>query len=128
METTTGIMKFQNTTDKSIRLLAFLEAKEGHGKELKEILLEVAEPPRREPGNIAYVLHRSNDNPDELLFDEIWTDKVSLEEHFKKPYMEALDSKIEHLLAKEVEIKEYSEVRCPKYNGGSPVSLFIIHF
>jgi len=43
--------------------------------------------------------------------------------------MEALDSKIEHLLAKEVEIKkEYSEVRCPKYNGVSPVSLFIIHF
>jgi hypothetical protein len=35
METTTGIMKFQNRTDKSIRLLAFLEAKEGHGKELK---------------------------------------------------------------------------------------------
>ena len=46
-------------------------AKEGHGKELKEILLEVVEPTRREPGNIAYVLHRSNDNPDELLFDEI---------------------------------------------------------
>ena len=64
---TTGIMKFQNRTDKSIRLLAFLEAKEGHGKELKEILLEVVEPTRREPGNIAYVLHRSNDNPDELL-------------------------------------------------------------
>jgi hypothetical protein len=52
---TTGIMKFQNRTDKSIRLLAFLEAKEGHGKELKEILLEVVEPTRREPANIAYV-------------------------------------------------------------------------
>ena len=63
---------------------------------------------------LAYVLHRSNDNPDELLFDEIWTDKVSLEEHFNKPYMEALDSKIEHLLAKAVEIKEYSEVMMPK--------------
>jgi quinol monooxygenase YgiN len=111
---TMDIMKFQNRTDKSIRLLAFLEAKEGHGKELEEILLEVVEPTRRESGNIAYVLHRSNDNPDELLFDEIWTDKVSLEEHFKKPYMEALDSKIEHLLSKEVEIKEYSEVMMPK--------------
>lgn len=111
---TTDITKFQNRTDKSIRLLAFLEAKEGHGKELGEILLEVIELTRREPGNIAYVLHRSNDNPDKLLFDEIWTDKLSLEEHFKKPYMEALDSKIEHLLDKEVELQEYSEVMMPK--------------
>lgn len=47
--------------------MAFLEAKETHGKELEEILLEVVEPTRREPGNIAYVLHRSNDNPDELV-------------------------------------------------------------
>jgi hypothetical protein len=27
---------------------------------------------RGEPGNIAYVLHRSTKNPDELVFDEIF--------------------------------------------------------
>jgi len=44
-------------------------------KDLEKILLKVIEPTRKEPRNIAYVLHRSNDNPDELLFDEIWTNK-----------------------------------------------------
>lgn len=66
---------------------------------------------------VAYVLHRSNDNPDELLFDEIWTDKEALEQHLKKPYIEALDSNIEHLLANEIQLKEYSEIMISDCNG-----------
>ena len=78
-------------------------------KDLEKILLKVIEPTRKEPRNIAYVLHRSNDNPDELLFNKIWTNKEALEEHFKRPYIEDLDSSIEQLLAKEIELKGYSE-------------------
>jgi quinol monooxygenase YgiN len=106
---TTDIVKFQNRNNKSIRILVFFEAKRGRGKDLEKILLKVIEPTRKEPRNIAYVLHRSNDNPDELLFDEIWTNKEALEEHFKRPYIEDLDSSIEQLLAKEIELKGYSE-------------------
>ena len=72
---TTYIVKFQNRNNKSIRILVFFEAKRGRGKDLEKILLKVIEPTRKESRNIAYVLHRSNDNPDELLFDEIWTNK-----------------------------------------------------
>lgn len=110
---TTDIQKFQNKTQDSIRLLAFFEAKKGHGQQLEKILLELIEPTRKEPGNIAYVLHKSTENLDELLFDEIWTDKKSLEKHFQQSYIESLDPKIEPLLAKEVELKEYSEVMMP---------------
>jgi quinol monooxygenase YgiN len=70
---TTDIVKFQNRNNKSIRILVFFEAKRGRGKDLEKILLKVIVPTRKKPGNIAYVLHRSNYNPDELLFDEIWT-------------------------------------------------------
>lgn len=52
-----------------------------------DILVKVIEPTRREEGNIAYILHRSMDNPDELMFDEIWVDKESLETHLKQPYI-----------------------------------------
>jgi quinol monooxygenase YgiN len=44
-----------------------------------------------------------------LLFDEIWTNKEALEEHFQKTYIEDLDSSIEQLLAKEIELKGYSK-------------------
>ena len=107
---TTDIKKFQNRTKDSIRLLAFFEAKKGRGQELEKILLELIAPTRKEQGNIAYVLHRSTENPDELLFDEIWSNKKFLEEHSKQPYIESLDAKIEPLLSKQVELKEYSEL------------------
>jgi quinol monooxygenase YgiN len=102
---TTDIVKFQNRNNKSIRILVFFEAKRGRGKDLEKILLKVIGPTRKESGNIAYVLHRSNDNPDELLFDEIWTNKEVLEEHFKRPYIEDLDSSIEQSLARKLNQK-----------------------
>jgi quinol monooxygenase YgiN len=69
---TTDIRKFQSMTDDSVMVLAFFRAKPGKGKELEKILQTLVAPTRSEPGNIAYVLHRSTRNPDELVFDEIF--------------------------------------------------------
>jgi quinol monooxygenase YgiN len=54
------------------------------GKELEKALLGAREPTRGESGNCSYVLHPSNDNPDELLSDGIWTDKDALKENLNK--------------------------------------------
>ncbi len=109
---TTDLEKFKNRTEKSIRYLAFVEAKKDYGQQLMNILLNtIVEPTRREEGNIAFVPHFSVDNPDEILFDEIWIDKDSIDNHFKQPHMKDLFSKIEHLLAKPVVLKAYREVK-----------------
>ena len=50
---TTNIKKFENRTKNAIRMLAFLEAKEGKDSELERILLDLIPPTLREPGNIA---------------------------------------------------------------------------
>jgi quinol monooxygenase YgiN len=72
----TDLAKFKKRTEKSIRQLAFVEAKKDHGQELMNILFNtIVEPTRREEGNIAFVPHFSIDNPDEILFDEIWIDR-----------------------------------------------------
>ncbi|HZC49539.1 MAG TPA: antibiotic biosynthesis monooxygenase [Nitrososphaeraceae archaeon] len=42
----------------------------------------IVEPTWREEGNIAFVSHFSVDNPDEILFDEIWIDKESINKSF----------------------------------------------
>ena len=108
----TDSAKFKNRTEKSIRQLAFVEAKKDHGQELMNILFNtIVEPTRREEGNIAFVPHFSIDNPDEILFDEIWIDKNSIDNHFKQPHMKDLFPKIEHLLAKPVVLKAYREVK-----------------
>ena len=80
---TTDLEKFKNRTEKSIRYLAFVEAKKDHGQELMNILFNtIVEPTWREEGNIAFVSHFSVDNPDEILFDEIWIDKESINKSF----------------------------------------------
>lgn len=107
---TTDLTKFQNRTDASIRVLAILEAKSGKGRELMDILLELVKPTRDEEGNIAYVPHRAIDNPDKILFDEVWDSRASLDNHFKMPHMKDLFSRIGDILAKPLDIQIYQEV------------------
>lgn len=107
---TTDIRKFQNRTFESIRVLAFFKAKPGKGKELEEILLELIPLTRSEPGNIAYILHRSTKDPDELLFDEIFTSQDEFEEHNNRPYIRNLGPKIEHLLVDRIKVETYRDI------------------
>ena len=108
---TTDIEKFKRRGKNSVRLIAIHLAKKGLGDQHMDILVKVIEPTRREEGNIAYVLHRSMDNPDELMFDEIWVDKESLEAHLKQPYIKSAVEQMTPILAKPVELRRYSEIR-----------------
>lgn len=108
---TTDINKLQNRSSKSIRVLAFFKAKLGKGKELEKVLLDLVPLTRNEQGNIAYVLHRSTNDPDELLFDEIFDSYDAFEQHSSKPYIRSLESKVEQLLDAPIKIKTYSEVQ-----------------
>jgi quinol monooxygenase YgiN len=107
---TTDIEKFERRGDNAIRLIAIHSAKKGLGDQLQDILVKVIVPTRKEEGNIAYVLHRSMDNPDELMFDEIWVDKESLETHLTQPYITSAVDQMASILAKPVELRTYSEV------------------
>jgi quinol monooxygenase YgiN len=85
----------------------------GRGKELEKILLTLVEPTRSEPDNIAYVLHRSTENLDNLVFDEIFESMQAFGKRTQKPYIKDLIEKIDHLLLAPPDITTYSEVRAP---------------
>ncbi len=108
---TTDIEKFKRRGDNSVRLIAIHLAKDGLGNQLQNILVNLIEPTRKEEGNIAYVLHRSIDNPDELMFDEIWVDNESLDAHLKQPYITSAVEQMTSILSKPVELRRYSEIR-----------------
>lgn len=107
---TTNIKKFENRTKNTIRLLAFLEAKEGKESELERILLNLILPTLKEPGNIAYVPHKSLENPRVFMFDELWENEKAIEDHFKQPHMINLIDKINPFLERPVDIKRYREI------------------
>jgi quinol monooxygenase YgiN len=108
---TTDIEKFNRRGKNSVRLIAIHLAKNGLGDKLQRILVSVIEPTRKEEGNIAYVLHRSIDNPDELMFDELWVDEESLRTHLKQPYIVAAVEEMRSILARSVELRRYTEIR-----------------
>jgi quinol monooxygenase YgiN len=58
----------------------------------------------------AYVLHRSIDNPNELMLDEIWVDNESLVAHLKQQYTMSALAQAASLVAKPVEVRKYSEI------------------
>lgn len=108
---TTDIKKFQNRTPEAVRVLAFLKAKPDRRRELEDILKTVIHATRKESGNIAYVMHRSTKDPNELMFDEIWVDMKSLEDHLKMPHMLSALPKIKGMLDAPLRIETYYEVR-----------------
>ncbi|MGB8936650.1 MAG: putative quinol monooxygenase [Candidatus Nitrosopolaris sp.] len=108
---TTHIEKFKRRSDISVRVIAIFLAKNGLTDQLENILVNLIQPTRKEEGNIAYVLHRSIDNPDELMFDEIWIDKGSLEAHLKQPHVMSALERAASFIAKPIGVRRYSEIR-----------------
>ena len=63
-------------------------AKPGKEQRLEEIIRELAEPSRAEPGNLFYQAHRSPDNPRLFYLYEQYDDQAALDAHRAAPHFE----------------------------------------
>ena len=77
-----------------IILTAKVKAAPGQEAAVKEVLLALVEPTRKEPGCLCYNLHQSKSDPAEFMFYEQWADKEALDAHGKTPHMKALGGKL----------------------------------
>jgi quinol monooxygenase YgiN len=94
----------------SVRVLAFLEAKEGKRQELLDILFSIVESSRKEEGNIAYDLNSSTQRPNEIMIDELWASKGAFDKHFESPESHMNRERVRGLLVSPMEVKTYTEV------------------
>ena len=106
----TNIKKIRNKNKNSIRIITFLEAKYGKESELERVLLDLIHPTIKEDGNIAYVPHKSLENPRIFMFDEIWENEKAIEEHFNQPHMINIIDKLNPLLERPIELHRYHEI------------------
>ena len=95
---------------KTITVVATFEARPGKEAELKQILLALLEPTRKEAGCLNYDLHFSPDNPGKFLFHENWADKKLLDAHLKSPHILALLPKVDELCMAFPEIKVWEKI------------------
>ena len=104
--------KSNNTPDGNspVRVLAFLEAKEGKRQELLNILVPIVEPSRKEEGNISYVLNSSTENPNEIMFDEVWSSMDTFVKHYESPQSYKNRERVGGLVVRPMEVKLYTEI------------------
>lgn len=70
-------------------LAVTLRIRAGHEAEALEHLRNLVLHTRREPGNLAYTVHRSLDEPRHILIYELYRDDAALEAHRTSTYFAA---------------------------------------
>lgn len=86
---------------KQLPLIVKFEVKKENLKFVKSELLKILEPTRKEEGCILYELHQDLNNPNILMFYEIWKDEDSWREHDLKKHIvdfkKAIEGKVENI-------------------------------
>ena len=107
-------MQMQSNNESSqIRVLVFVYAKEGKKQELLNLLVPLVNPPRKREGSLIYTFNSSMENPNELLFDEVWDSKESYDKHYNSQESIALRAKIQDLVSRPIEFKLYKGITGP---------------
>jgi len=91
-------------TDKKVTVLARINAKPGMADTVKQEIMALVVPTRREPGCINYDLHQSCNDHCLFMLYENWKSLKALEEHLEMPYLKAFKEKANQLLATPLDI------------------------
>jgi quinol monooxygenase YgiN len=82
---------------KHVTVVATFQARSGKEAALREALIGLLEPTRKEPGCISYDMHSSPDDPAKFLFYETWQSKDALDAHMRTPHFQKLVPRVEDL-------------------------------
>ncbi|MBV9490202.1 MAG: antibiotic biosynthesis monooxygenase [Verrucomicrobia bacterium] len=91
-----------------VTVIAHFYAKPERRHELETILIGWPELARREPGWVDYCLHRSDNDPNVLMFYENWRSQRDFEKHGEMPYLKNfLDRRMDYL-TRDIEVRFYT--------------------
>jgi quinol monooxygenase YgiN len=95
---------------KSLTVVAQIKAKPGKEDQVRQELLSLVAPSRKDAGCLNYDLHQALDNPALFLFHENWTSKVHLERHLQKPDLQAVLTRLGQLAAEPPQITLWEKI------------------
>ena len=70
-------------------VIAHTQAAVGHIDTIREALLALVAPTRREAGCLRYDLHQDRADPSHFFFHEIWASDEALNTHLASPHIQA---------------------------------------
>lgn len=95
---------------KSLTVIAQVKAQPGKEAEVRQLLLSLVAPSRKDAGCLNYDLHQATDNPTLFLFHENWTSKAHLDAHLQKPDLQAVLGKVGKLVAEPPQITLWEKI------------------
>jgi quinol monooxygenase YgiN len=94
----------------TIHVQATLKAAPGKETEVRNQLVSLLVPSRKDAGCINYDLHENVDRPGEFLFFETWGSKAQLEDHLKQPHVQSVLGRIAPLLRENAQIALWKKI------------------
>lgn len=91
----------------NVTVVAHIRAKPGRESEVKQALLALVGPTRREAGCLNYDLHQSDDDATLFVFYENWTSKDHLAAHAASAHIRAFRARAVEILAAPPDIKTF---------------------
>ena len=95
---------------KTITVVATFQARPGKETELKNALIGLVAPTRKEAGCLNYNLHSSPEDPAKFLFHENWTSQAHLDAHLKSAHIATLLPRVDELCVAFPEIKIWEKI------------------
>ena len=95
---------------KPITVVAQIKAKPGKENQVRQELLSLVAPSRKDAGCLNYDLHEALDNPALFLFHENWTSKAHLDAHLQKPDLQATLARVGKLVADPPQITLWKKI------------------
>jgi quinol monooxygenase YgiN len=93
-----------------LTVVARIDAQPGKEDELRQALLALIEPTRKEQGCVQYDLHEENGKPGHFVFYENWTSREDLDRHLASPHLSALLPRVPELCSRAPEILTYTRI------------------
>jgi quinol monooxygenase YgiN len=94
----------------SLTVVAQIKAKPGKESQVRQELLSLVAPSRKDDGCLNYDLHQALDNPALFLFHENWTSKAHLERHLQKPDLQTVLTRVGQLAAEPPQITLWKKI------------------
>ncbi len=95
---------------KSLTVVAQIKAKPGKEAQVRQELLSLVAPSRKDAGCLNYDLHQGLDNPALFLFHENWSSKVYLDQHLQKPDLQKVLARVGQLVAEAPQITLWEKI------------------
>jgi quinol monooxygenase YgiN len=95
---------------KTLTVIAQVKAQPGKESLVRQELLSLVAPSRKDAGCINYDLHQAKDNPALFLFHEKWASKAQLDAHLAKPDLQAVLGRVGQMVAEPPQITLWEKI------------------